>query len=117
MRFIVDAQLPRRIAAWLRGQGHDAIHTLELPEANRTTDTAINELATREGRIVITKDSDFVDSHLLQRRPEKLLLVSTGNITNRELEAVLLPNIPALVAAFESSDFVELSRTGLLVHG
>lgn len=117
MKFIVDAQLPRRIAAWLRGQGHDAIHTLELPDANRTTDAAINELAEREERIVITKDSDFIDSHFLQRRPQKLLLISTGNISNRELEAILLPNIPALAMAFESAGFVELSRTGILIHG
>lgn len=117
MKFIVDAQLPRRIAAWLRGHGHDAVHTLELLDANRTTDTAINELAGKEGRIVVTKDADFVNSHILHRKPEKLLLISTGNITNRALEAALLPNIPAIVAAFESSSFVEVSRTGLLIHG
>jgi predicted nuclease of predicted toxin-antitoxin system len=117
VKFLIDAQLPRRIAAWLRGSGHDAIHTLDLPEANRTTDAAITEMAVREQRIVITKDADFVDSHLLQGRPEKLLLISTGNITNRELESVLLPNVHALVAAFENSNFVELSRSGILVHG
>jgi predicted nuclease of predicted toxin-antitoxin system len=117
MKFIVDAQLPSRIATWLRGNGHDAIHTLELPEANRTTDAAIAELAAREQRIVITKDADFVDTHLLQGRPEKLLLISTGNITNHELGAILIPNIPAIVEALRSSRFVELSRTGIVVHG
>jgi predicted nuclease of predicted toxin-antitoxin system len=28
MKFLVDAQLPRRLAKWLAGQGCDALHTL-----------------------------------------------------------------------------------------
>jgi predicted nuclease of predicted toxin-antitoxin system len=117
MNFVVDAQLPRRMAVWLREHGHDAIHTLDLPEANRTSDAAIVELSFRESRIVITKDADFVDSHILHRRPGKLLLVSTGNISNRELEFIFELNIPVVAAALEAADFVEISRTGVLVHG
>ena len=69
MKALVDAQLPRRMAAWLAAAGCDAIHTLDLPDGNRTTDTQINDLANGEGRVVITKDADFVDSHLLSGRP------------------------------------------------
>jgi predicted nuclease of predicted toxin-antitoxin system len=74
MNFLVDAQLPRRIAVYLRAQGHDAVHTLDLPEANRTTDAAILVFAEHEQRVVVTKDSDFVDSFILSGKPEKLLL-------------------------------------------
>src|SRR4051812_4774848 len=105
MNFVVDAQLPRRISVWLREHGHGAIHTLDLPEANRTTDEAIVELSLLESRVVITKDADFVDTHILHHRPEKLLLVSTGNISNRELESILKLNIPVIVAALETTDF------------
>ena len=66
----------------MRDAGHDTIHTLDLPDANRTTDAEINELSARDLRVVITKDTDFVDSFLLFHRPYKLLLISTGNITN-----------------------------------
>ena len=45
MKFLVDAQLPRRFAGWLREAGHDARHTLELPLGNRTPDHALVELA------------------------------------------------------------------------
>ena len=117
MKFIVDAQLPRRIALWLRDHGHDALHTLDLPEANRTTDASILAVAARETRVVVTKDADFVDSFMLQRQPEKLLLVSTGNITNAELERILIPNVTGIVAALETADFVEVNRTGVIVHG
>ena len=38
MNFLVDAQLPRRMTAWLTAAGADAVHTLDLPDGNRTTD-------------------------------------------------------------------------------
>ncbi|SJM96610.1 DUF5615 family PIN-like protein [Crenothrix polyspora] len=40
----------------LREHGHDAIHTLDLAEGNRTTDNTINEIANIEQRVVITKE-------------------------------------------------------------
>ena len=88
MKFLVDAQLPRRLALRLREAGHESIHTLDLPQGNRTTDTFINDLSIRGHYVVITKDADFVNSFILNRRPHKLLLVSTGNISNAELEAL-----------------------------
>lgn len=97
MRFLVDAQVPRRMAGWLIAAGCDAVHTLDLPAGNRTTDQQILDLADREQRAVVTKDADCVDSHILQARPGKLLLVSTGNISNRDLEALTVPLLPDIV--------------------
>jgi predicted nuclease of predicted toxin-antitoxin system len=51
--------------------GCDAKHTLELPLGNRTPDVGIIEFADRDQRALITKDGDFVDSHLLAGRPAK----------------------------------------------
>lgn len=82
MKFLVDAQLPTRLARFLSSSGHDALHTLELPDGNRTTDARIAEIADGSDRVVVTKDRDFRDSHLLTRSPRRLLVVATGNITN-----------------------------------
>lgn len=30
MKFIVDQQLPRKLAAWIRAKGHEAAHVREL---------------------------------------------------------------------------------------
>ena len=78
MNFLVDAQLPRRMTSWFTAAGCDALHTLDLPDGNRTTDDQINDIADRQQRVVVTKDADFVDSHLVRGRPAKLLLISTG---------------------------------------
>lgn len=116
MKFLVDAQLPRRLCVWLADAGHDALHTLDMPQRNRTTDEEIVAIAARDGRIVITKDDDFVESFLVRDKPDRLLLVTTGNIANSELEALMRSNLDTIVRAFESARFVELGRTELLVH-
>jgi predicted nuclease of predicted toxin-antitoxin system len=117
MKFLVDAQLPRRMTVWLTDAGCDARHTLDLPDGNRTTDEQINDVADREQRALVSKDADFVDSHLLRDRPAKLLLISTGNISNRELEALMVPLIPAIVREFQIHSFLELGQAGLVVRG
>ena len=117
MNFLVDAQLPRRVTGWLTAAGCDAVHTLDLPDGNRTTDHELLDLADREQRAVVTKDADFVDSHLLAGRPAKLLLISTGNISNRDLEALMVPLIPAILREFQTHAFLELGRAGIDVRG
>ncbi len=117
MNFLIDAQLPKRMAVWLTAAGCDAVHTLDLPDKNQTTDKQILELADLEQRIVVTKDDDFVDSHLLHCRPAKLLLVSTGNISNRKLEQLVVPLIPDIVREFLTYAFLELDGTGLTIRG
>ena len=117
MNFLIDAQLPRSLARKLREAGHDALHTLDLPAGNRTPDSEVNAIARRDDRVVITKDADFVNSFLLFGQPGKLVLVSTGNITNAELESLLLPNISAIVAALQTTSYVEVTRTALIVRG
>ncbi|MDX6445936.1 MAG: hypothetical protein QOH71_3010 [Blastocatellia bacterium] len=116
MKFLVDAQLPRRLTAQFRQAGIEAIHTLDLPDANRTSDRIINELSTKEQYIVVTKDSDFVESFLLRREPWKLLLVSTGNISNSDLESLLQSGMVRIVEGFRTLDFIELSRDSIIFH-
>lgn len=117
MNFLVDAQLPARLARRLAEAGHDAIHTSELPDANRTTDAKIAQRADAEDRVVVTKDRDFRDSHLLEATPRRLLVVATGNISNDDLVALFDQHLDAIVAAMEEANFVELASDRLIVHG
>ena len=94
MKFLVDAQLPRK---------------------NLTTDQEIIARAKRDERIVVSKDADFVQSFLIAGEPS-LLLISTGNISNAELEKLLRANLSGIEAAFASSRFVEITGDTLVVH-
>jgi len=116
MKFLVDARLPVRLARWLQTAGYDAIHTRDLAQQNQTTDAQINALSIQESRIVITKDSDFFDSFLIRQEPYKLLQVTTGNITNTELETLFSQNIAQLINLFQQHDVIEMSRDTIIVH-
>jgi predicted nuclease of predicted toxin-antitoxin system len=113
VKFLVDAQLPARFVA---DAGHDVAHTSELPEGNRTTDARIAEVADGEGRVVVTKDRDFRDGHLLSGSPRRLLIVATGNITNAALLALFEANLDAVVDALGEADFVELGPEAMVIH-
>ena len=114
--FIVDAQLPYGIALLLRKKGFNAVHTDDLPNKAKTTDGEIRILAKTENRIVITKDNDFFDSYILSKSPQQLLLISTGNIINKELFNLFEKHLEIIVAYFESYNFLELTNNELFAH-
>ena len=116
MKFLVDAQLPVRLSHLLKSRGQDAIHTKELTLKNATSDTEINTISIREQRIVITKDSDFWDSFYISQEPYKLLLVTTGNISNKELELLFVKNLDQLVHLLDQHSLIEMSRDSVIVH-
>jgi len=82
MKYLIDAQLPKRLSFVLQSRGYDTIHTFDLPDQNRTKDRNINKISFSEQRVVISKDLDFIDSLLISDKPYKLLYVATGNISN-----------------------------------
>ncbi len=122
MNWLIDDQLPARLARLLAARGEDALHTTDLPDSNRTPDAAIVAVAARDDRIVVTKDADFVASFRLTGQPRRLLLVATGNIANAALEALILAALPELLDAFAAPRLVELhARRGgggalLVIH-
>jgi len=116
MKFLIDAQLPRRLATQLKQLGFDVTHTLDLPHGNRSTDRSIISFSITEHAVVVTKDSDFVQSFLLKREPWKLLLVSTGNIGNDELLGLFRQIISQLADGFQTFDFIEVNRTRMICH-
>jgi predicted nuclease of predicted toxin-antitoxin system len=59
---------------------------------------------------------EFVSRFLVTHTPYKLLFVSTGNIDNKSLEALLISRMPKIVSALQSHAFIELNRLGLIIH-
>ena len=66
MRFLVDNSLSWRLAEWLRGEAHDALHVREIGMED-ADDLAIYNHACDESRIVVAQDVDF--STLLWQDP------------------------------------------------
>ena len=85
MKFIVDTQLPPRLAKFLIEKGFDAIHTMDFPDGHLLDDESIRKIAIADNRIIISKDSDFFNSFLIKGVPPQVLLLRFGNITNNDL--------------------------------
>jgi len=80
--YLIDENLPKDV--W---EGISTIHVTDL--GARKTDTAIWDYAKAEGLVVVTKDTDFYDRILLEGEPPKVVWIRTGNITRKELKAII----------------------------
>ncbi|GAB4036286.1 DUF5615 family PIN-like protein [Spirosoma gilvum] len=114
MKFLIDAQLPKSLAIFMREHGFDTIHTLELPSRNATRDSEIRLLSMNEQRVVISKDADFYDSYTSKQEPYKLVYLTVGNLSNKELVSLFAKNITHLVAILERSSVVEMNQHFLI---
>ena len=112
--FLIDAQLPRKLKRVFQNAGFECIHTLELEDRNATTDADIASIADQQERIVVTKDGDFRISHQLRGKPKRLLMIATGNCSNRFLTDLLERTLDECVRALELPGMVEL-RVGVLI--
>lgn len=117
MKFIIDAQLPIRLKDWLNKNGQDAIHTVDLPNKQFTSDLDIIEIAEKTERIVISKDSDFYKHNLIKGKPKKLLFITTGNIVNSALMELFQLNFQTILNYFKAGNkVIEVDNNSIIVH-
>jgi len=116
MKFMIDAQLPPFLKVIFIDKGFDAIHTDDLPSKERTTDNEIRKISLDEDRIVVTKDSDFADSYYVKGIPPKLLLITTGNIKNKELFELIDRNFEQIKKLLETCHLVEMDNYQIIGH-
>jgi predicted nuclease of predicted toxin-antitoxin system len=116
LKFLLDAQLPRRLQILFANFGYEALHTLDLPEGNRTKDRELERICEEENRILVIKDNDFVESFLIRRRPERLLFLSCGNLSNSDLENLFRLNLARIADEFSSNRFIEVTREDIIIH-
>ena len=92
------------------------MHVASLPDGYQTTDAAIASIADAEGRVVVSKDSDFRHSHLARGNPAHLLIIGVGNTSNNDLIALLDARLEQLVTALSNTTLVELRLEMLVLH-
>ena len=110
MQFLVDTQLPRRLADWIGAQGHDAGHVLDLQLA-QSKDNAIWLAAIDAQAIIVTKDEDFANWVMAGRAGPQVLWLRTGNGSTPALLTLLSPLWDTIVASFAAGErLVEVRR-------
>ena len=87
MKFIVDEQLPPSSARWVRLQGHEAWHVMDISLLS-ASDHQIAKAAVDRGAVMVTKDKDYLE----WRRTIaglQVLWLRTGDVSNRVLLAAM----------------------------
>ncbi len=89
MNFLVDQPVSPLLAAWLRENGHDAVHVRERG-LSAAADSSLVELAIAEQRVLITADLDYPRLIALSRQDRPALtLFLAGNITDIQMLGLL----------------------------
>lgn len=88
MKFLIDANLPPRLCAWLKSRRHDADHLFDL-NLLTATDTEIWQRAKAQNLVIVSKDVDFYDRALLFGTPPQVVHVAVGNCSNARLFEIL----------------------------
>ncbi len=94
----------------------DVPHTDDMPNKERTEGWEILKVAEEQDWIVVTKDSDFLDSHIITGIPRRLLFLTTGNITNKILIGLFESNIDTIISLFRKINIIELSRDEIIAN-
>ena len=116
-KFIIDTQLPHQLASFLRKKGIDAVHTTDTFKGHLLQDKEIVEIAIKDNRIIISKDSDFWDNFLLNGVPPKILFLQLGNIKNKELLEIFEQNIEKIIELFEDeANLLVLNQTQIIAY-
>lgn len=98
MRFLADVGISRSVVAWLRAQGHDAVHLSEQ-SLHRLSDDAILRKARDEQRIVLTHDLDM--GRLLAGSRDPLPSIITFRLADMRPNSVIARIEPVLRAFTE----------------
>lgn len=85
-----------KVCKFLEQYGHQAIHVNTILDKWFTEDSAICKYADQNNCIVITKDEDFRATFLLRKKPEKLVRIILGNISNKTLTETILSCLPTI---------------------
>jgi predicted nuclease of predicted toxin-antitoxin system len=110
MKFLIDAQLPPSLKQLFIDKGYDCIHTLDLETGNETPDHIINKISVEQQRILITKDSDFVDSFIINSEPYKLIMVKLGNTSKNELIQFFTDRFVNIIEMIKGKDMILINR-------
>lgn len=100
MRFLADAGISAKTVAFLRRNGHDAVHVRELA-MQRAGDREVVDRARSEGRVLLTFDLDFgaiLALGVMDRPSVVIFRLADERVdsVNRRLEAVLPEEAEAL---------------------
>ena len=114
MKIICDVHISYKIVRFFQTKGVEAHHVNTLPDKWYTKDSFISQYADANELVLISKDSDFKDSHFVNSSPKKLIKISLGNIPNGKLIEIFETHFNLIEQVFNADiGFIEINESHL----
>jgi predicted nuclease of predicted toxin-antitoxin system len=107
----IDANLPPQTVEWLKDAFNVTVEHVFSMNLLSAEDNEIFQIAknSKGNIIIVTKDEDFIDLVLRKKSPPKIIWITAGNLSNRQLKTLLLNNFKTAVITLLRENFVEIS--------
>jgi predicted nuclease of predicted toxin-antitoxin system len=100
LKLLLDQNLSYRLLTGLEAPfpGSSQIHRLGMEHAD---DTVIWRFARENDFAIVTKDSDFYERSLVHGFPPQVIWLKCGNLSTRQLEAILQRSVETISSFLE----------------
>ena len=117
MKFLVDNALSPRVADGLAEAGHDAVH-VRSRGLQTACDSDLFDLAAREGRTIVSADTDFGTLLALRRETRPSVVLFRGRASRRpeRQTALLLENLTLIGAELDAGAIVTIYESRLRIR-
>ena len=116
MIFLVDVHLPISLSKFLNNQPNcNALHVNQILQKWNTNDADICKYADENDLVVITKDSDFKNSHFINKTPLKSNQDHFGEYINQHLILLFSRYLPFITSLSDKKSFyIEIDKDQLI---
>ncbi len=107
MKFLIDNALSPLFSEEMRQKGYDVLHVRDVGMQS-SSDEDIFDFAQKEGRIIVTADTDFGTILALRREafPSVIIFRKTQYLKPLQLISLLLVNLPQVTESLEEGSVV-----------
>jgi predicted nuclease of predicted toxin-antitoxin system len=107
MIFLCDVHISFKLVKTIENMGFICVHVNSILDKWHTKDEDIMSYVDKNNMILISKDSDFKNSHFIKNSPKKLIKINLGNISNVELNTIIVNIFPEVTKTnSEASNFI-----------
>jgi len=105
MKLLLDANISWRLCSFLAENIGECTHVNRINLPLPVKDLEIWQYAKEYGYIIITQDTDFLNFLETKGYPPKVVLVKTGNINRKQMEAILLQSRESIIELYNNAEY------------